>query len=140
MAYVETLLDHIKDLRLRKEFKILDKTSKRIADYLLSETEETAKKGLLPMRKRVSKQYNIHLFSMRFAAYGGVYVSTLHKFGAAHIACIKECKTEEIEDAIKAIATVCEILHWDIEVERQNVKSSDRTVEIFAEIPEGATP
>lgn len=140
MAYSDMLLQDIKELEARKEVRNLDKISKKVVDYLLSEIRETVTANRMPIKKKVSKQYSVHLFNLRFMAYGGLYISTFHKFGAAHISCIKECKHENVEVVIKAIATVCEFLHWDIEVTSLNVKSSDREMDIFAKIPEGATP
>lgn len=140
MTYGDMLLRDIKELKARKEVQSLDKISKKIVDYLLSEVKEAVIANRMPIKKKVTKHYSVHLFNLRFTAYGGLYISTFHKFGAAHISCIKDCKAENIEAVITAIATVCEILHWDIEGGTTNVKSSDREVDIFAKIPEEATP
>lgn len=140
MAYVDNLLQSIKYLKTRTEYKNLGMMSKKVVNYLLSEVEESANNDRLPIKRKVSRQYTIQLFNMQFLSYGGLYISTLHKFGAAHITYIKECKAEDIEAVITAIATVCEFLHWEAKIESQKVKSSDRNVEIFAKIPEEANP
>ena len=140
MTYGDMLLQDIKELKARREVQNLDKTSKKVVDYLLSEVKEAVTANRMPVKKRVTKQYSVHLFNLRFVAYGGLYISTFHKFGAAHISCMKECKAKNCDAVIKAIDTVCEILHWDINISSANVKSSDREADIFVKIPEGVTP
>ena len=135
----ETIIQAINDLRDRKEFKKLTGVSKTIVEYLLSEVEEATRGNKLAVKKGFRRQKAIPLFEITFS-YNSVYVSTIHKFGSARIKCIKYCEKNDIETVVKAIETVCAILNWSVDFNKDHTRQTESKMKIGYNIPEEANP
>lgn len=137
--FTETIIKAIEDLHSRKEYRNLTGISKTVVDYLLKEVKEASKGNKLAVKNCIRRQSSIPLFEIKFS-YNAVYISTIYKYSASHIKCMKYCKKTDAEEVMHAIETVCAILTWNVDLEREKPRQVERNMKIGYNIPKETNP
>lgn len=127
----DAMLEKLKSDEAREELKRLTGVSRTTVKYLLDEAEGLVTRKLIAYSKRSKRQVTIPLFNMNFNPYNGLYIWTLHCRGAARVYCIKECKKAEIDQVLKDIEKICNVLGWTVDYDTANHKSNEKKVSIF---------